>query len=52
MNIRPPDVKDKWEDNDVWTQALLISYSQIRDLEDQKIIEILAKAAIGGAAFK
>jgi hypothetical protein len=47
MNIRPPDVKEAWDDNDIWTQALLISYSQIRDIEEGKLREAMAKAGIG-----
>lgn len=44
MNIRPPDVKPNWDDNDVWTQALLITYHQIRELEEAKETEMLLKA--------
>lgn len=34
MNIRPPGVKASWVDCDVWTQAMLLGYSMIRDTEE------------------
>jgi hypothetical protein len=27
-------VKEKWEDNDVWTQALILAYNQVRDYDE------------------
>jgi hypothetical protein len=34
MSLRPPAVKADWDDNDVWSQAQLLAYSQVRDLEE------------------
>lgn len=36
MSIRPPDVPSSWDECNVWAQAMLIAYSQIRDYEDQE----------------
>jgi hypothetical protein len=38
MNIRPTNVREKWEDNDVWTQANLLAYSQVREYEDAEMM--------------
>jgi len=48
MSIRPPNVKDHWEDNDVLTQADLIAYYQIRDYESQEERIAMAKMLAGG----
>lgn len=34
FGIRPPLVESAWEDCSSWAQAMLIAYSQIRDIED------------------
>lgn len=34
--IKPPGVKDSWDQNDVLAQANLIAYNQIREIEDVK----------------
>ena len=34
FKLLPEGVKLKWEDNDAWTQALLLAYSQIRNFEE------------------
>jgi hypothetical protein len=34
MNITPPEIKNEWESNNIWNQAQLIAWSQIRDVED------------------
>jgi hypothetical protein len=34
MNITPPEIKNEWESNNIWNQAQLIAWSQIRDMED------------------
>lgn len=31
FGILPPGVKPKWEDNDSWTQALLLAYNQVAE---------------------
>lgn len=36
FGIKPPGVKDRWEDMGVEDQAILLSYSQIREDEDAK----------------
>lgn len=41
FGLLPPDVKQSWNDNTIWTQALLISYSQIREYEHQQ--EVVGK---------
>ena len=32
----PPGIVDNWDDNNIWSQSMLIAYSQIRDYEDQE----------------
>lgn len=39
-------MKTKFEDNDLVTQARLISYSQIRELEDQELALAGVKACM------
>lgn len=34
--IKPPNVKDNWDDCDVITQSLLIAYNQIRCYEEEE----------------
>lgn len=41
VGIRAPCVKSRWEDNDILTQAEILAYSQIRDIEEQKERAIL-----------
>ena len=36
MNLRPPSVLEKFEDNDALTQSKIIAYSQIREYEDSE----------------
>lgn len=36
FNIRPPNVKDNWDDCNVITQSELLAYSQIREYEDEE----------------
>lgn len=43
FQILPPDIKPSWDDNDVWAQARIIAYNQVRDLEDSE-----EKAAMWG----
>lgn len=35
FNILPPDVKSSWDKMNVWQKAKVISYSQIRQYEEQ-----------------
>jgi len=46
MNIRPPDVKESWDDNTNVLVNDIIAYSQIRDYEDQEV----AARSISGTA--
>ena len=40
--MTPPGIKPQWEDNNVWATALMISYGQIRDIEeDEKLAAML-----------
>lgn len=48
MLVRPPDVKEAWDDCDPWTQAMLIAYSQLRDYEDQERDIQMIKCSVGG----
>ncbi len=34
VDIKPPNVKDSWNDCNVQVQATLIAYNQIRELEE------------------
>jgi len=34
--LRPPGVSRNWEDNNMWAQAQLIAYSQIRCYEEDE----------------
>ena len=34
----PPEVKEKYEDCDVWQQAKIIAYELIRDYEDAEML--------------
>lgn len=47
MHIRPPSVALSWDETDVWSQALLIAYSQIRDYEEQEKDNEMAKCMVG-----
>lgn len=34
LGIRAPCVKPSWEENDILTQAEILAYGQIRDIEE------------------
>lgn len=34
--VRPPHVKERWEDNTPFMQAMLLAYSQVRDYEEHE----------------
>ena len=36
FNILPPDIMCNWNDNNVWGQAQLIAYEQIRNIEESE----------------
>jgi len=39
MNVKPPDVKNRWDDNDVQEQAYLLAYNMIRiHEEDEELV--------------
>ena len=44
MNLRPPNVASSWNDCNVETQATLIAFNQIRELEETDELEIMAGA--------
>lgn len=43
MNIKPPNVESRWEDNHIWSQATLLAYSQIREHEDAEMMSAGAR---------
>jgi len=47
LGIQPEDVKVKWEDNDVMTQALIIAYSHVRGYEDDDSSTNMLQALLG-----
>ena len=36
FGILPPGVREKWEDTNVWSQAMLVAFNQIRNIEEVK----------------
>lgn len=42
LGIRPPNVKEDWDENDIETKANLLVYGLIRDTEDSEIQAALA----------
>ena len=38
FNVLPPGIVSNFEGNTGWSQALLLSYEQIREIEDQQDI--------------
>lgn len=47
FGVRPPGVKDRWEDCDVMTQANLLAFSQTYEHDDFQ-----EKAELAGATMK
>lgn len=41
FGILPPGVKLGWGENNIWSQAQLIAYSQIRDIEEVEMAQSL-----------
>jgi hypothetical protein len=40
--MRPPGVEEDWNECDVWTQAHIIGYGQVRDTEElEQEIELI-----------
>lgn len=31
LGTQPPGVRDLWDDSDVWAQAMIIAYEQVRE---------------------
>ena len=44
LGMRPPGVKENWDDTDVWTQAMSLAFSQIREREDAEEHNSLVRA--------
>jgi hypothetical protein len=44
--MRPPGIKDTWEDNSTVRQAELLSYDQIRQLEEVEMATLMARASM------
>jgi hypothetical protein len=42
MRLIPPGVRLRWEDNDWWTQELLLAFSAGRDTEEANLAAVLA----------
>lgn len=42
----PPGVQGKWDDNNIWSQAQLIAYDQIRGYEEGEEQEAIVKALV------
>ena len=34
FNLLPPDISYEWDNNNIWTQAKLIAYNNIREFEE------------------
>jgi hypothetical protein len=43
LGIRPPGIENSWDDCNIWSQALILSYSQIRELEEIELLEATMK---------
>lgn len=41
FKIKPPGVKDEWEKCDIWAQASLIGYDQVRGKEETECIKFI-----------
>jgi len=41
MNVKPPDVKSRWDDNDVQEQAYLLAYNMVRIHEEDEEMAIM-----------
>lgn len=39
--MRPPGIKEAWEDNAPWFQAQIIAYSQLRDHEEMELLSAM-----------
>lgn len=46
IGIRPPDVKESWDDCNIIAQSMLIAYSQLRDYEEDEEKVQMMKARI------
>jgi len=46
MGVIPEEANKAWDECNVWTQALLISYNQIRELEDDERLAAMMGAKL------
>jgi hypothetical protein len=46
--LRPPDVRQDWDENSFWVQAQLIAYNQIREHEEGEELGVLAGVGLHG----
>jgi len=44
MNIRPPNAESSWDNCNVETQATLIAFNQIRELEEFEELKTMVKS--------
>lgn len=44
LSVRPPGVKDDWDECSVWTQAKILAYNQVRERDEMELL----KAQTGG----
>ena len=47
LGLMPPGLKEEFGDNNMWAQALIMAYHQIREIEETKWQAALAGAKIG-----
>lgn len=52
LGIKPPDVKDRWDDNDPWTQAQILAFNQVREHDAAEFLGGGSSAAAGGMMRK
>lgn len=50
MGVRPEGVKADWDECNVWTQAFIIAYNQIREIEEFEELEASIGATTGAKA--
>lgn len=46
LRMTPPGIEPIWDDNNVWAVALMISYGQIRDIEEQEELAAMLGAKV------
>jgi len=45
LSIQPPGIARSWDDCDIWAQARIIAYEQIREHEDLEYLELCLKSS-------